>query len=157
MKLQFVKNEGKPHVIRYYRDNGTQTWMHADGYFIRHDLSHFAVEKTLNYTTAFYGLISNGMAPDDFLTRDKRNAIVLTKEAMHAESLANLFLMDIAQEGTEDFNQMQQETMATSFPNAEPVSLTGEQIACVRQALSDLLLQWNKLPAGQSLNLEIAV
>jgi hypothetical protein len=157
VKLQFVKNEGKPHVIRYYRDDGTQTWMQADDFFIRHDLSHFAVESTLGYKTAFYGMINAGTELSDFTDREKRAALVLTREAVHAESLANLFLMDLSQGRVEDFDKMQQQAMTTSFSGTQPVSLSHEQINAVRKALSGLLLQWRKLSAGQSLLLEIAL
>ncbi len=129
--------------------------MPADDFFVRHDLSHFAVETILGYKTAFYGMINNGVELSDFMVKERRDALKLTTEAMHAESLANLFLMDFVDGPVENFDQVQQQTMTTSFPNAEPVSLTGEQINSVRQTLSNLLFQWNQLPAGEFFQLEI--
>jgi hypothetical protein len=45
MELRITKNISKPHIILYKRDNDTETWMYADDYFVRHDLSHYALEK----------------------------------------------------------------------------------------------------------------
>ncbi len=45
MLIQFTKNAGKPHILKYIRDNGTETWMPAEDFFIRHDLSHYVLEK----------------------------------------------------------------------------------------------------------------
>jgi hypothetical protein len=157
MRLEFVKNEGKPHVIRYYRDNGTQTWMQADDFFIRHDLSHFAIESTLGYTTAFYGMINAGTELSDFTNKQKRDALSFTREAMLAETTANLFLMDLMQGRVNNFNKVQQEAMKTSVPSISPVSMNEEQINAVRNALRQLISQWENLPAGQMLLLDISL
>jgi hypothetical protein len=66
MILRVTKHQGKPHIILYKRDDGTETWMHADDYFVRHDLSHYAIEKMLNYKTAFMGMLNQGMNIRDF-------------------------------------------------------------------------------------------
>ncbi len=49
MLMEITKNEGKPHIISYARDDGTITWMHSDDFFVRHDLSHYVIEKQLGY------------------------------------------------------------------------------------------------------------
>src|ERR1700679_3535377 len=106
MQLRFTKNSGKPHVLLYRRDDRTETWMSAGEFFVRHDLSHYAIEKTLGYTTAFMGMLNNGMDIKDFEDRDKRLRIPLTAEGIYAENMANLFLMEIAQGGMEDMTQI---------------------------------------------------
>jgi hypothetical protein len=74
MFIRITKNTGKPHIIRYIRDNGTETetWMHSDDFFVSHDLSHYAIEKQLNYKTAFNGMLNKGMDIKDFENSKKR-------------------------------------------------------------------------------------
>ncbi len=48
MQMRITKNSGKPHIIKYIRDNGTETWMYSDDFFVQHDLSHFAIESVWN-------------------------------------------------------------------------------------------------------------
>jgi hypothetical protein len=154
MMIQFTKNTGKPHIIKYIRDNGTETWMPSDDFFVRHDLSHYAIEKILGYRTAFNGMLNNGMNIKDFENREKRAAMCITEEALYAENMANLFLVEIAQGGFDDFNTVQQQTF-TSFNKQFPaITLTEEKINRIRIYLRQLLLQWNDLPAGSTLELE---
>ena len=84
MKLQITKNSYKKHTILYRRDDESETWMHADDFFVHHDLSHYALEKTLGYKTAFMGMLNNGMEIKDFEDREKRKQIAITKEAVYA-------------------------------------------------------------------------
>src|ERR1041385_5764849 len=97
MMMQITKNIHKPHVVSYIRDDGSKTWMYADNFFVRHDLSHYAIEKILGYTTAFMGMLNNGMDIRDFENREKRKMITMTNEARNSEQIANLFLMEVAQ------------------------------------------------------------
>ncbi len=91
MLLQLTKNNNKPHIIKYIRDNATTTWMYCDDFFVRHDLSHYAIEKTLGYTTAFNGMKNNGMDIKNFEHREKGKAMHNTDEAWYGENMANFF------------------------------------------------------------------
>jgi hypothetical protein len=157
MKLQFTKNKDKPHVITYYRDNGSNTWMKADEYFVLHDLSHFAIEKNLDYKTAFYGMINRGMELEDFADRVKRNSMTLTNEAWYAESMANIFLMEIMQGETGQFNSIQQQAFREMGRDIDVLDLDDATIARVREYLKALIQQWKKMDDGDALQLEIDV
>jgi len=157
MKLNFKKNEGKRHVVTYHRDNGTKTCMPADDFFIAHDLSHFAIEKTMGYKTAFYGMINGGIELFDFLDKQKREAMHFTDEAINAESMANLFLIDSNQGRIEGFHQLQNDVLRTGFPRAQSVMLTEEEIDTIRNYFSELLSQWYLLRPNEFLQLEIDV
>ena len=153
MKLQVTRNNDKPHVIRYIRDNGSATWMQADDFFVQHDLSHFAIEKTLHYTSAFMGMLNEGMELKDFENREKRKQITVTQEAMYAENMANLFLMEILQGNFDDFNDISKqafETMNTRYPAP---SLSEKQLAGIRTFLRQLLKSWEELPIGETIAL----
>jgi len=153
MLLLITKNINKPHIIRYKRDDGTDTWMKADDFLVRHDLSHYAIEKTLGYKTAFIGLLNNGMDIRDFEDREKRLKIIVTQEACYAENMANLFLIEKIQGNSGNFNEM----LASAFinmklPFAVPV-LSNNEIDSVRNCLSKLLNSWNDLPDGETMTL----
>ncbi len=153
MEIRFTKYAGKQHVIKYIRDNGTETWMYCDDFFIRHDLSHYALEKILGYATAFNGMLNAGMDIHDFEDKEKRAKMNVTAEAWYAENLANLFLIEIAQGNFDDFNQVQQAAFVSFHHQYPPVTLADDQINAVRDHLVELLEKWTALPAGETLAL----
>jgi len=155
MHLRITKNTGKPHVILYKRDEGSETWMAADEFFVRHDLSHYAIEKTLDYRTAFMGMLNNGMDIKDFEDRAKRAKIPLTAEAIYSENMANLFLMEIFQGEVENFNQMAADAFVDMGAGIPPVQLSPDQLADIRIFLRQLLSTWKDLPAGQTMILDL--
>ncbi len=153
MIIQMTKNTGKPHIIKYIRDNGTETWMYSDDFFIRHDLSHYALELVLNYRTAFNGMLNNGMDIKDFEDKEKRARLTVTNEAYYAENMANLFLIEIAQGEFEDFNTVQQQAFV-SFNNRFPcTTIPQEKIRAIRVYLRQLLQQWKELTPGAIMEL----
>ena len=145
MTLEITKHEGKEHVVLYRRNNGSCTWMKADDFFVQHDISHYAIEKTLHYTTAFMGMLNNGMDVKDFENREKRLQLTISKEACYAENMANLFLIEAVRGWFDDFNEVLQsayKNMKQSFP--VPV-LTEQELENVRTCLAAMLLQWKQL------------
>jgi hypothetical protein len=48
------------------RPNGSRTWSRLHPFFPAHDLLHYAVETTLGFHEAFFGLLAAGWAIDDF-------------------------------------------------------------------------------------------
>jgi len=157
MLLQITKHSDKPHIISYRRDDGTTTWMKADDFFVQHDLSHFAIEKTLGYSTAFMGMLNNGMDIKDFENREKRLRLTITAEACYAENMANLFLMEAARDKFDDFNAV----LASAFTNMQqPIEtpvLTETELNAVRQYLKTLLAQWRQLTPGQTMTLSFEI
>lgn len=153
MLLRITKNNGKPHIILYRRDDGTETWMYADDFFVRHDLSHYCLEKLLGYTTAFMGMLNQGMDVKDFEDRTKRKQITVTREALYAENMANLFLIEIAQGNFENFNQTAKESFE-SLNNEYPAPVLLEnEIDIIRGSLRTLLRSWNALDPGKTMDL----
>jgi hypothetical protein len=153
MKLQVTKNGDKPHVIKYIRDNGTETWMPASDFFVQHDLSHFAIEKTLHYTSAFMGMLNEGKDIKDFENREKRNQMAITQEAAYAENMANLFLMEVIQGNFEDFNKALKQAFETVTTQYIAPSLREKQLFDVRTFLRQLLKAWKELPGGETMTL----
>jgi len=151
MELRITKNTGKPHIILYKRDNGTETWMQADDFFVRHDLSHYAIEKTLRYSTAFMGMLNNGMDIRDFENREKRKQLTVTREAWYAENMANLFLIEIAQGNFDDFNQVSLSAFANMSLDFPAPQLSSDQINSVRNYLKELLQAWKELATSSTM------
>lgn len=154
MQLRISKHKDKPHTLLYRRDDGTETWMPADEFFVRHDLSHYALEKSLGYATAFMGMLNKGMELKDFEDRAERKAMPLTDQAVHAENMANLFLMEQAQGQLADFNATLSSAFNPMGTAAKPIRLSQEQLDGVRTLLRQLLDDWRDLPEGQTLTLE---
>lgn len=155
MELLITKNSGKPHIIKYRRYNHSETWMPADDYFVRHDLSHFAIETMLGYKDAFMGMLNNGMDIKDFEDREKRKKIAMTQAACYAESTANLFLMETTDGKLAAFNEVATTAFKTAFPQWSPPTLSNQQVEAIRIYLKQLLAQWQELPLGATLVLTI--
>lgn len=153
MQIRITKNTGKPHIIKYIRDNGTETWMQADDFFVRHDLSHYAFESIMQYKTAFNGMLHSGMDIRDFEDREKRAMLNITAEAWYAENMANLFLIEIEQGEFADFNTVQQQAFVSFNDRFPVIHLPEEKITATRNFLRNLLQQWKEIPIGQTLAL----
>ncbi len=155
MELRITKNLDKPHTIAYTRDDGTITWMPASDFFVLHDLSHFAIEKELGYTTAFMGMLNNGMDIKDFEDREKRKSITITREAGLAENMANLFLTEKMQGQFSDFNQVLASAFVNMAGDTALPSLKETEIDNVRNAFASLVHTWDMLAVGETLALNI--
>jgi hypothetical protein len=151
MKLQITRNSDKPHVIKYTRDDGSVTWTNADDFFVQHDLSHYALEKILNYTSAFMGMLNNGMDIKDFENREKRKQIAITQDALYAENMANLFLMEIMQGDFENFNEVSKQAFETIHTPYPAPSLSDKKLSDIRNFFRRLLKEWKELPVGQTM------
>lgn len=154
MQLLLSKYQDKPHTLLYRRDDGTETRMAADEFFVRHDLSHYALEKTLGYTGAFLGMLNRGMDVKDFEDRAKRKSIPLTDQAVQAENMANLFLMEHTQGRLDDFNGVLVSAFNPMGTDSRPVRLSPEQLDAIRSLLGRLLDTWKTLPAGATMVLD---
>ena len=71
MIIRFTKGDGKPDVMTCVRDDGSVTWSPVGASVgAHHDLRHYAVETTLGYTQAFFGLLASGRDIQSFGTKD---------------------------------------------------------------------------------------
>src|SRR5580698_1591713 len=128
MQLRISKYSDKPHTLLYRRDDGTETWMASEEFFVRHDLSHYAIEKKLGYRKAFLGMLNEGMDIKAFEDRDTRLQLQVSAEAGWAENMANLFLMETAQGEVNDFNKVLTEAFVRIGAAVGPTYLSEEEI-----------------------------
>ena len=99
------------------------------------------------------GMLNSGMDVKDFEDREKRKKLTVTHEAVYAENMANLFLMEVSQGKLEDLNK----TLQGSFmPMTEIVTvpvLKDNEIESIRNYLKELINSWKALPVGQTMDL----
>jgi hypothetical protein len=153
MTLQLAKKMGGLHTISYQREDGSETWTQADDFLVLHDLSHFVIEMTMGYRTAFMGMINQGVELKDFENRVKRPNLEITYEGKCAENLANLFLIEIVQGYFEDFNQVFRECFEAMNPGLSAPILNVEEIFSIRRELSKWSRCWKDLAPGHTMSL----
>jgi hypothetical protein len=150
-----IKNKGpQKNSISYKRDDQLDYWQEANDFLVMHDLSHYAIETTLNFTTAFLGIIKRGVNPMDFENKETRDRLILTVEAWYAETLANLFLFEHSQGKFEDFNAVFEESLKQTNPELPPLKLNDLEIEKIRKTYQGLLSRWRGLKMNEALVLE---
>ena len=113
MEICFTKKEDDKHVLSCKRKDGTVTWINADEFFLRHDILHYAVETVLNFKWAFYGMITKGIVITDFdQPKNKRNTD-FSNEALLAEHIVNLIMIETREGLFDDFNCKLKESIIT--------------------------------------------
>jgi hypothetical protein len=144
-------------VLELRRADGTTTWQKRTGptaeFFAVHDLTHYAVETTLGYRGAFYGLVASGWDLSDFGSPWRRGPLPI--EALAAEVIVGCF--DTQRAAHERLSASQCNTAAHSYFDAQgspsPVQISDEELDRVRSLLSDLVWRWHAAKPGDSLEL----
>lgn len=156
--IRIKKNADGSGALTAIRRDGTVTWQrqkHTVGpFFALHDLTHYAVETTLGYTRAFYGLLADGWNLTDFGAPWARGP--LPPEAGAAELIVG-FLDTERASGTrwtaEDFNEKARLYYEQHGATGE-CRITDQQLEDIRRRRSELFAQWDDVTAGATLELE---
>jgi hypothetical protein len=157
VKIQIKKRANSKHIISYVRDGLEPYWIEADNFLVLHDLCHFAIETTLGYKTAFWGLVNSGINPSDFEDKEKRDRLNLSNEAWYAEHLANLFLIEYTQGTFENINEVFKQCMLENNPNITIKQFSDTDIAAIRTSLYHLIDNWNMVEEGKFFSLEFKI
>ncbi len=140
------------HTFTAIREDGSATGMASTDFFIRHDLSHYAVETVLGLQQAFLGLLSQGWDINDFEARQpgSRKARILPAETYYAEVLVGAFDLELAlgEQNASFFSDRLEEAIG---PGAKP--LTEAQLTGIRELQRTLLVKWAALGDGDALEL----
>jgi hypothetical protein len=143
VRVEIVKKPDGSGLLRCTRADGSVTWQkqarHA-AHFALHDLTHFAVETTLGYKRAFFGLIAEGWDMDDVTGKGAQGP--LPSEAIEAEGVVGVFDSERAA-----VNLWTPEEFARFAPR--PLAI--EQIQSIRALRSQLFQQWREVQPGQAL------
>lgn len=151
MRIEFVKRADGAGFLRCTRADGSVTWQkqaerHA-AHFIHHDLTHFALETTLQYRHGFFGLIAAGWDIEDTTGKGSRGA--LPDEAREVEALVGLLDRERGSGAlwtTEEFLHF--------APQKGVRKLDEETLRRVRACRADLFERWGKVEVGGRLELE---
>ncbi len=135
-----IKKDSARNTITYKRKGLEDAWIVADHFLVMHDLSHYVIEKTMNYENAFWGMIKSGIHPEEFLIKERREKILTSDEAWYDEHMANLFLMELSQGYFEDFNTVLHQTLKTTNPNLPLVQISAEKKILLESYTRSLLM-----------------
>ena len=153
MKVEMQKNSGSKNTIRFITKEEGIEWAYGDDFMILHDLSHYAIEKTLGYTTAFFGLIKSGVKIKDFNDKATRDKMHLTHEAWYAEGLANLILIEYTQGEFENFNEVFKSSLNKTNPTLPSLTISDKDLAETRVLYTHLVKKWKALKEKQIMEL----
>ncbi len=151
-----LKKDPKAPVITCIRDDGSATWsrMPYGGFFPRHDLMHYAVETTLGFREAFFGLIASGRTIESF--NEPGAARHLSLEAQCTE----FFVDQLEREhrfgessSADEFNAMVTTSMTRGGAEA-PLPVSQKQLDSIRARFVELLARYDALPDGKHLELK---
>lgn len=120
---------------------------------VEHDLAHYAVETTLWFRRAFYGLIAEGMSIEEFAVPSAARRLDLPYEAVLTEFIVGLIQVEKLN-GTPyaDFNGELRRTVANSRrPLAPPPAISDRQLHMIRSMWSNLCERWAQVPENDTL------
>ena len=155
LKITFTRRRDGSVVERFERADGSVTWQRKPGaqanYFAQHDLTHFAVETTLQYRRGFYGLLAEGFDVNDLSTS-------LSEDQNPAEIVVGFLDRERAMQ--EQWSAAQfNEGAAMHYSSrglAQPPVLDDATLEKMRQCVQDLLRRWAQVAEGESMVLEFS-
>lgn len=158
MLIQFKKGKSKEAVLHCVRADGTQTWAKIPGGMVIHELIHWAVEKELNYRTAFYGLLAKGHDITDFERSSESKPLELKgknlpPEAIWSEHIVHMFTLEYLSGSTlEDIGEQINRNIKSKGHEAPVISQPALQN--IRTTMQAILEEWTALPAGSLIERE---
>ncbi len=158
MIIQFKKHRSKANTLSCIRADGSLTWTSMYPGIEAHDLGHYAVETTMKFQNAFYGLVAKGSNIEDFeLPREERPTEVvpdnLSAEALISEHLVNLLMVKAQQpEAIRLLPSLQKILKDNAIPF--PTTLNEQKMTEIWELFLKLLQQWQTLAVGEILELE---
>lgn len=155
LRIRIKKGRDGPHSLVMIREDGSHTRQHQrTGFFPVHDLTHYAVETTLGFQRAFYGLVSEGWDLDDFGPPYPRGPI--TGDGIAAEVIVGYFDLERAtgfELTAEDVTDKLHAWYRDQGIQHTPPIVTADQLVAVRTRIREVTLQWHTLAMGDTLEL----
>jgi hypothetical protein len=157
--IRIKKNKDGSASLACVRSDGSTTWQRQDGQlgavFPPHDLTHYAIEKTLGYDRAFYGLIAEGWDVADFGTPWRRGPP--PEQAREVEALVGAFdleRMTGQRSSAAELNEQVRFALERAGMSAPARQLTDDELSRVRQLRADIFARWSAVEPGSTLELE---
>jgi hypothetical protein len=152
MQVRFTKGKDKPDTLHCIRADGSQTWTRLPhGFGPLHDLAHYVVETTLGFDRAFYGLLAQGRAIEEFADTEDRSWV--GEQGLQAETIVMTLQYETAGSAAPEAFFEMVEQACRGLGIATPATLTSEAVAVMRARYRRLLRQWAQTPLGGDLEL----
>jgi hypothetical protein len=158
MNIQIIIKKGinKSSIITIFREDGSSTWSKLHRGLETHDIAHFAVESTLSFKNAFYGLINQGFTIEDFaapkhIRPESVKPENLLPEAIITEHIVNLLEVELLNSG---LNYSFLEDLSTILKNNNlicPKLLNTKTLKEIRYIYHNLFNKWSVLNEGEEL------
>lgn len=154
MIIRFTKGYGKPDRLSCTREDGSATW--AALRFTQHDFGHYAIETTLGWQDAFFGLLAQGWSIAQFGQADPvtGHKPVIPVQACQAEAIAGL--LDVERRtGNPSPYPLFAEMLACSCEGLGlPIPcITPENLAAIHHCQDALCRRWEDILPGETLAL----
>ncbi|MFM1774688.1 MAG: hypothetical protein RJA53_298 [Bacteroidota bacterium] len=157
MKIIIKKKIDSKHSFTYSREGFPDYWIVADNFLVLHDLCHFAIETTLGYKTAFWGLVARGINPNIFEDKVKRDALGLSNEAWYSEHLANLLLIEFRQGLFDDINEMLKQSLIQHHHYIPFIKISSTELTAIRSLFYKLIDDWKAVEDGNYFSLDFTI
>jgi hypothetical protein len=145
--ISFIKRSGKYDQMLVHRGDSVEAVDCPKQRIIPHDMVHYAVERTL-HKRGFLGRIRDGEGAE--FTMDAE------PESDGVERLVEVFQADAWSGGTSSPSDMLGlYQVACSARKCLPLQVSSEDMLAVRERIMELEQQWQGLPVGQTLNVEL--
>jgi hypothetical protein len=140
------------------RADGSVTWQRQDGqlgrFFPLHDLTHYAVESSLGFNQAFFGLVADGWDMSDFGKESTRGKA--PEQAFLAELIVGFFDLERATGVIESVDAFNEKIVTWYRDNDRPVPtfrLAADDIERIRAVRAEIFAKWRALPPGEALEI----
>jgi len=156
LRVQLHKKSKKKVILKCIRQDNSITWSKLYPNTEYHDLAHMAIEETLCFKNAFFGMIANGIHISDFELPEHQKPEALKgtnlpEESLITEHLVNLLMIEHFNASSPiDFLGQAQEILAENklpFPGI----LTEETLTHIRAKYIQLITSWNAIPDDEYL------
>lgn len=160
LKITLAKYRSKPTVLSCTREDGSTTWTSVYPGLELHELAHFVVEHELALSNSFYGLLAQGHNIEDFVQpRDQRPQELipanLPQESLVVEHIVNLLQVGFNSSEYDFFETLKSVLTDKQLPI--PEKLSPQMALHIQQRLRLLWEQWEQLPQGDKMELEIEI
>jgi len=147
MHFSFTKGSGKYDQMTVRRNGTTEVIDCPKQRIIPHDMVHYAVESTL-HKRGFLGRVRDGEAANFQMMAEpvsdgvERLVEVFQGDAWSGGDSAPLDMIDLYQ-------------VTCRARECPPLAVTADDILAVRERIAELDRQWQALPVGQTMTLEL--
>lgn len=152
MEIMITKNTARDHVLSCKRKDRTITWTHASNFFILHDLCHYTIETILSLKRAFFGMLSDGTDITEFELPKEQRTVELTPEALFAEHLVNLVVIDYTQGRMDNLLEVFRETYDDAGSRLVN-NINEEKLQGIRENYAALIQPWKAVDETETIKL----